>query len=47
MSFNLADVLAAPGRLVITLDRHPSGAVSLIVLTALLGMPVVVWMLRR
>lgn len=47
MSFNLSDMFEAVGRLAVTLDQHPSGAVSLIVLTALLGMPAIVWQLKQ
>lgn len=47
MSFNLTDILAAVGTLAVTLDQHPSGAASLVVLAALLGVPAVVWLLKR
>jgi hypothetical protein len=47
MSFNLTDILEAVGKLVVTLDQHPSGAVSVIVLVALLGMPAIAWLLKR
>ena len=47
MSFNLTDILEAVGRLAVTLDQHPSGAIFVIALAVLLGMPVVVWLLKR
>ncbi|RQO35875.1 hypothetical protein DBR37_05815 [Herminiimonas sp. KBW02] len=47
MSFNLAEILEAVGRLVVTLDQHPGGAVFLIALAALIGMPALAWLLKR
>jgi hypothetical protein len=47
MSFNLTDVLEAVGKLVVTLDQHPSGAATVIVLAAMVGMPAVAWLLKR
>jgi hypothetical protein len=47
MSFNLTDILEALGKLVVTLDQHPDGAVTVIVLAALMGMPAMAWLLKR
>lgn len=47
MSFNLADIFEAVAKLVVTLDQHPSGAVFLIALAALIGMPALAWLLKR
>lgn len=46
MSFNLSDILKALGNLAVTLDQHPIGAVSVVALTALLAIPLLVWLLR-
>jgi hypothetical protein len=47
MSFNLAEIFEAVSKLVVTLDQHPSGAVTILLLAALLGMPVLTWLLKR
>jgi hypothetical protein len=47
MSLNLADIFEAVGKLVVTLDQHPIGAVLLIILTALIGMLALTWLLMR
>lgn len=47
LPFKLTDVLEALGKLAVTLEQHPRGATSLIVLAALLGLPLTIWLFKQ